>query len=300
MSAVAFSTVLLGLAWFGALNAILSAVSWCFARVLLPSRHREWGGLLLGLRLLPAAGSLIVVLTLFVPGHWQLEPDAPGEGFGLVVYALAMVGLAILGLSIGRGARLVRAGHVLMRRDPPVAGVSLAGIVRPRILVGPGVMDCLTPAELDVAIAHERAHRQACDNLKRFAMACAPDVFGVSGTARRLEERWHAVAEAAADARAVNGDERRALDLASAVVKVAKIDLELPVRRPAWSLLHDPPLLETRIRRLVGTRPPVGVPPRIGATAVTAGFGAIGLLMAGAVLADPIHRLTEALVRWLA
>jgi hypothetical protein len=299
LTEVAFSTILLGLAWFAALNGILSAVSWCLARVILASRHRERGVLLLGLRMLPAAGSLIFVVTLFVPGHWWLEPDGSGEAFGLALFALAAFGLAILGLSIRRGIRIVRAGQSLMRRDPPIVGVSLAGIVRTRILVGPEVAERLTPAELEVAIAHERAHREACDNLKRFAMACAPDLFGVSRMARRLEQGWHAAAEAAADARAVNGDERRALDLASALVNVAKIDVELPVGPAAWSLLHDPPLLETRVRRLVSARTPLYDPPGIAGVVVAAGLGAMTVLIAGAVLAEPIHRLTETLVRVL-
>jgi Zn-dependent protease with chaperone function len=301
MSALGASTLLLGLAWFAVINVVLSAVSWCLAQGLLVSRYRERGGLILGLRLLPAASATVFVTTMFAPGHWRLEPVGSDESFGVVVYAAAALGFAIVCLSAWRGARLVRAGRVLLRREPPVAGVSLAGIVRTRILVGREVLTRLTPGELDVAIAHERAHRTACDNLKRFAIACAPDLLGASRTARRLEERWHAAAEAAADARAVDGDERRALNLASALVKVAKLDVEKPLwpSSPVWSLLHDPPLLESRIRRLVAGHPPASKPPRITRAVLFAAMGTVAVLLTGVALAGTLHRLTETLVRTL-
>ena len=79
-------------------------------------------------------------------------------------------------------------------------GVSLAGIWRPRILIGSEALSALTPAELDVAISHEVAHQRSQDNLKRFLMFCAPDLFGWTRVARQLEERWQAEAECEADA----------------------------------------------------------------------------------------------------
>jgi beta-lactamase regulating signal transducer with metallopeptidase domain len=135
-------------------------------------------------------------------------------------------------------------------------GVSLAGILRPRILVGSAAAAALTPAELDAAISHEVAHQRSRDNLKRFLIYCAPDVLGWSGAARRLEEAWQAESECQADARAVRGDERRALVLASALVKVARLMRRpgLIVPSPGWSAFHVPSLLETRVARLVSGR----------------------------------------------
>jgi hypothetical protein len=173
--------------------------------------------------------------------------------------------------------------------------------VRTRILIGPAVADQLTPAELDVAMAHEQAHRLAYDNLKRFLMACAPDCFGGSRVARALEDRWRASAESLADARAVNGDERRAVNLASALVKVARIGLTAPAGAASlvWSTLNDPPLLEIRVRRLVSGTAPVASPPALAGRLTAIVAGTLGLGVSGAIVASAIHRTTEVLVRWL-
>ena len=129
-------------------------------------------------------------------------------------------------------------------------GVSFFGIWRPTILVGSEARAALTPDELDLAISHEIAHRQSLDNLKRFMMHVAPDLFGWTGVARELEERWQTEAECEADASAAGGDGQRAVLLASALVKVARLGGMGHLRSPspAWSAFHVPTLLELRVR----------------------------------------------------
>ena len=183
---------------------------------------------------------------------------------------------------------------------PGLAGVSLAGVFRTRILIGTAVRRVLSAAELDVALAHERAHRRALDNLKRSVMFCAPDLFGDWAVSRELEARWRATAEWLADARAVNGDGRRAVQLASALVKVSRISADRAAfaSSPAWSTLHDPPLLEMRVRRLVSGDAPAAEArtSRLPVCAIITGAG----LACVAMLASPaVHYLTEALVRAL-
>jgi beta-lactamase regulating signal transducer with metallopeptidase domain len=179
------------------------------------------------------------------------------------------------------------------------SGVSLAGVIAPRILIGRDVVRELTPAELDVAIAHELAHREAFDNLVRWAMLCAPDFFGHSIRARRLEADWHEAAESLADARAVRGDRVRAVHLASALVKVAKLAARGPrtTAIPAWSTLNDPPLLERRVRCLLSEAPPSLAPraPRLRMTLTLV----VGLVGAVPAAAESIHRVTEHLVNLL-
>jgi beta-lactamase regulating signal transducer with metallopeptidase domain len=181
------------------------------------------------------------------------------------------------------------------------SGVSLAGILRPTILVGSEAVAALTPGELEAAIAHERAHWGARDNFKRFLMFCAPDLFGWSAAARHLEERWRAEAECAADARAARGDDRRALLLASALVKVARLARHsgCVVPSPAWSAFHLAGLLETRVRRLTAGRAPID----------TAGSGLWWRVLAGAIAVSVtvwlsggsylLHQATESLVTHL-
>ena len=198
-------------------------------------------------------------------------------------------------------------------------GVSLAGIWRPRILIGSEARSALTPAELDVAISHEVAHQRSQDNLKRFFLYCAPDLFGWTRVARQLEERWQAEAECEADAAAVMGDSERAVVLASALVKVARLGCagtshQLSRAGTAgtaawtspwippwkmWSAFHVPTLLEMRVRRLVSSRavPPVATR-RLAWSSATLGLGIpVGLWLSG--FSSTLHLVTEVMVTHL-
>jgi Zn-dependent protease with chaperone function len=260
------SSTLLALAWFAAVNIVVSAGAWLAARWMLRRRNVGPGGLLM-LRLLPAAAATFLVVLVFVPGHLRFEPADAEESFGGLLVGLALLSTALLVRSGWRALSVARASAALrhwaeraLQASPQevlevdeLAGVSLAGIFRTRILIGSTARAVLTPAELRLAIAHERAHRSSRDNLKRCAMFCAPDVFGWSERARRLEAEWRAEAECRADALAVSGDETRAVQLASALVKVAQLGRPASAARhsPVWSPFHEAQLLEARIRRLV-------------------------------------------------
>jgi len=310
---MATRTLVLTLAWFAAVNATASVLSWMLATGLLSPRQRDKSRLQLTLRLFPALASIVFAGALFLPSHWLLEPRDANETLGLAWYALALAGLWVLVRSSARALAIVRTGRQLrigerratvdiaeVHEVDGLGGVSLAGVFRPRILIGPSIARELSSAELEVAVAHELAHRQAFDNVARWAMVCAPDFFGGSRAARRLEQDWHAAAESLADARAVRGDSVRAVHLASALVKVARLAAQGPAAPPvpAWSTLNDPPLLELRIRRLVTGAVPVATSgrSRLVPAAVTLG---VSLLVAAPACAGMIHRVTETLVNLL-
>ena len=154
-------------------------------------------------------------------------------------------------------------------------GLSVAGILSTKILVGANARRALTHAELDVALAHEQAHRRLWDNLKRFVVFCAPDILGLSEAGRQLERMWNSAVECLADEQAVAGDANRAVNLAAALVKVARLADASPSQNGpvVWSALHQPGLLELRVRRLVnGASTPgqFGLPVVSLATGVTA------------------------------
>jgi len=92
------STSLLGLAWFAAINLVVSVVVWFVSRrchdslTADPWRARR----LLALRLAPAFVSLAVVAVLFMPAHLWLEPAKADERIGFVPMILAVSGLALL------------------------------------------------------------------------------------------------------------------------------------------------------------------------------------------------------------
>jgi hypothetical protein len=305
------STVVLTLAWFAAINAVASILVWAWCGRQTSPRRVPGASSLLVVRLLPAAVSIVFAAGIFLPVHFLFEPGDARETFGLVLYFLASVGGFLLTRSGARAAGLWRLERHLRRGEREAAsfapgivevsghtGVSLAGVIAPRILIGPDVVRELTTEELDVAIAHELAHRDAFDNLARWAMACAPDLLGVTVRVCRIEQAWHEAAESLADRRAVNGDRVRAMHLASALIKVARLSERAPASPiPAWSTLNHPPLLEQRVRSLLaGTQPPA--PSRASRLAVALTIAA-GLVAFGMAAGGRIHHLTEGLVNIL-
>jgi hypothetical protein len=308
------TSIVLGLAWFAAANIAASVLSWVASR-LLPGEGRALAAnVLLFLRLLPATAAILLVAVVFVPAHVLYEPAASDESFGAVLFAFAALGVALL---VRAGVRLFQvsctarqlrqwiivpfesnAGEAFEAQGFP--GVSLAGVLRTRILVGSDVRAVLTPDELDVAVAHEREHRLSFDNLKRCAMFCAPDLFGWTASAKMLEGMWRARAESQADVRAAAGDKARAMHLASALLKVARVAGRPPgtLQQAVWSPFHEPSLLETRVRRLVddpSARPPAATLSRL---ALAAAAGAAATLWVSDAFYG-IHRATEALISLL-
>jgi beta-lactamase regulating signal transducer with metallopeptidase domain len=303
--------VVLTLGWFAAVNAGASLLAWVLTGLTSSRPQSGTPRRLIPIRLFPACASMLFAGGMFLPSHLLLEPRDANETLGLLWYGLSMAGAFLLVRSALRAGEVWRHGRQLRRvehrSDPALAGarqvegfsgVSLAGVISPRILIGPDVVRELTPAELDVAIAHELAHRDAFDNLVRWAMLCAPDFFGHSARAQRLEDDWHEAAESLADASAVRGDPGRAVHLASALVKVARLAAQAPGAPaiPAWSTLNDPPLLERRVRCLLSGVLPAPAPrvPRL-PVALTLVAGLIGAVPA----AESLHRITEQLVSLL-
>jgi hypothetical protein len=300
------STVVLTLAWFALANAVTSGA----VRIAFKGMRRR-GGLdapaLLALRLLPLTAAALFAFVLLLPTHWSAESRDGSESFGLLLYALAGSSVVLFALSASRTATALRACRELRRRwsrgagaatDAAVPGMSLAGIVRTRVLVGRPVREALSAEELEVALAHEHAHQRSRDNLKRFAMFAAPDVLRFTATGREIERLWNAETECRADAAAVGGDSARAAHLASALLKVARLAGASTHGQssPLWSSFYQRELLERRVRRLVAgtSRPAVGsrflalVLPLLTLSVCVA-------WIAGLPLA--VHEMTEALVR---
>ncbi len=153
---------------------------------------------------------------------------------------------------------------------------------------------------MDVSLAHELAHHDSRDNLKRVLVACSPDLLDVWPSGRALERRWRAAVEFAADARAVAGSQTRAVALASALLKVARLAPAAGV--PAAGIaFYDGTLLSARIDRLLSPgldgRPPHRVAPAwevsLGSMTLCAGAAGRGAAWFG------VHLATEGLVRFL-
>ncbi len=317
--------LLLALAWFAvvnlALSALAAAVGPALARAALRMRPSRAPAALLALKLVPGAVALLFIFALFLPAQWRFEPKDADESAGYTLVALGLLGAVSVGRAARRAVRDYRATRRLERgwlaRARPVpssaAGglpiyclpddvpiVSMTGLREARVFVSRSVVKALTGDELDASLAHERAHHQTRDNVKRLLVACSPDLLGLWPGGREIERRWREAMEFAADARAAAGGEGRGLLLASALVKVARMTPATGVQ-PAGCGFYDGAPIWERVSRLLA--PEVGeVPPsRLGRAWSVSLCGMT--LVAAAIAAEGVwlgvHVATEGLVRFL-
>ena len=111
----------------------------------------------------------------------------------------------------------------VFRFDHPFPVVAVVGIIRPRLFVADKVLRSLTEGEFRAAIAHEYGHLTTKDNLKRTLLRMCRDLL-LFPIGKGLDRAWSECVESLADeyaARSVGG--ARALDLAAALVKIAKL-----------------------------------------------------------------------------
>ena len=98
---------------------------------------------------------------------------------------------------------------------------AVVGLRRGRLFLADGLLRALAPDELDGVVAHEAAHRAACDNLKRLLLRASPDLLAWSGPGARLRQAFEEAAEREADDRACA--RVSPLVLARALLKVAAL-----------------------------------------------------------------------------
>jgi hypothetical protein len=277
--------------------------------------------LLFAVRMLPFTLTLFAVLAFCIPSYLWLEPEAAGEKVGFVCFLAAVLGAAIWTLAIVRVVHAVRgtarylhrcerhgkpiempgetAPALLLKDKSPVLAV--AGVLHPRLVISRRVMRGLTAEQIDAALRHERAHRASGDNLKRFFMLLAPDVLPFMRGFATLEQRWAKAIEWAADDQASAGDPRRALSLADALVKVAKMGNQPQLSYLTSSLMADDHDLSERVDRLLRPQPiptkPVKelIPLVSGAGALMAASLMIVVLWPASL--SVVHQALEQLVR---
>jgi Zn-dependent protease with chaperone function len=228
-------------------NAIASVLAAFFWRML-ATRATKWPAgtrarVTFALRSYPLIGSLLVILVLLAPAYYLYEPEHTNENVSVTLAALALFSSAGLALALWRGlaswyvtGRLVRRWHASAR---PVAlqGIGLpvfviedkfpvmavVGILRPRLYVANQILETLTPDELAAAIAHEHGHVRARDNFKRFVMRACRDSLMIFPTGRLLDVAWSESIEEAADEYAAQTHKGMAIELASALIKIARL-----------------------------------------------------------------------------
>ena len=311
--------VLLGtavsLATFALVYTSLSLMVCCGWRLAAVACRRRSGsfiaGALFGLRVLPFLGAAAITLGITVPSFLLLEPHSAEEPLGVAPFALAAlcVGLWLLGIAraLGSQRNTSRAVSVWLRDAVPVRSAEnvtihqvrenapaliVAGVRGPKVIASTTTLAALSADELRSAIRHEVAHVRGHDNFKKLLFRLCV-FFGMA----ELEAAWAQAAELAADDEAVE-NERDALDLAAALIKVSRLAAN-PTAELATGLFEPPSQsLSMRVERLIAWNPAgpahesasrYFLPPVI--------LTMLGLLPSYSTVLNQMHAFTEWLVR---
>jgi Zn-dependent protease with chaperone function len=324
----------LALATLLALNSAASLAAALLWRCVAPALS-DWPAaararLLFTLRLLPAVTATIVVCLVLLPAYVANEPRHSVEGVSFKLAALACLSAAGLLLACWRGIATWLATRRLLRNwlqnaEPlppetfalpayrlrhPFPVVALVGTWRPRLFIAEKLLSELNSAELQAALAHEAGHLAARDNCKRALLRACRDVLTLAPCGRALDRAWDAAAEEAADEYAARADQQTALNLAAALVKIARL---VPAQmKPATPVSvsfidADATILTRRVQRLMQMAETAN--PRyttltqsvaaLQTCALSAVFCLALLVISNPTLLSGAHRLLEFFVRGL-
>lgn len=221
------------------------------------------------LRLLPAALATLAAFGIVLPIFFAFESRATQESIPVTVVLLASLGAALCARGAWRAAGAWRAtrdvardwrrrGRRLERFDTPLPvfaieetfpTVAVVGVARPALFIAERVLRECGDEEIRAMLHHECAHVTKRDNLKRFVIRACPDFVGGD-----LDRAWARAAEEAADAAVVARDPSFAVELAQALIHVARL-APAPQAPSLASAFYRGGSIESRVRRLVQPAP---------------------------------------------
>lgn len=215
--------------------SVLIASGWRMAARFSPRRSNvSYARFLYMVRMTPLLGAMVAALSFELPSFLFFEPKGVEEQLGAWPLALSALWLLFAASVVWQAVAVCRRTSDLCRdwtgglpalqeqqgmpvfttntSAPPMA---VAGIRDPQLLVSSTLLQALEQSELERALAHETAHVRHRDNLRKLSfLLCRFPGMAV------LERSWADASEFAADESAV-GSKREALELASALVKIA-------------------------------------------------------------------------------
>lgn len=222
---------------------LVSLLVWSIFRV----RISSWSSsrqvkTLFWMRTAPVALGICAVLFLFAPAYLRHEPRVGHEDVSVNLGILAVLSAIAIAVAAVRGIATWRATSRLTAQWMSQAGpielphldlpayqlphafpvIAVVGAFRPRLFIASQVVETLSPSELQAALEHETGHLLAHDNLKRAIVRACSDLAFIPGSGQ-LERAWLEASEAAADEYAARRDRRFGLDLAAALVKIARM-----------------------------------------------------------------------------
>ncbi len=238
------SLVLASLLTINALASVAAAAVWRFIeRPLQTCSARTRAEVLFAIRVGPPALALISVTLFLVPSYLRYEPYTTAEVVSKKLATLAILSVIGVTLALWRALRSSLATRSLRREwlsnavQIRLSGIGIptfriansfpiiavVGTIKPRLFIAEHVLERLSEEELSAAIAHECGHLAAHDNFKRSLLRACRDVLMIVPCGRSLDRAWAEAAECAADEHAAQQNAETALNLASALVKIAKM-----------------------------------------------------------------------------
>jgi Zn-dependent protease with chaperone function len=229
------------------INAFASLVAaGCWQMLERPARRwssRARADILFFMRVGPPAVAVISIVVFLVPSYLIYEPSSTGEVVSKKLAALAIISAIGVALALWRGLRSWLATRSLLREwlrtatpiqlssiDIPTFRIphtfpiiAVVGTMRPRLFIAERVLHSLSEDELLATIAHERGHLAARDNFKRSLLRACCDALLIIPCGRSLDRAWAETAESAADEYAAQESPVVALNLASALVRIARM-----------------------------------------------------------------------------
>ena len=236
--------VLAALLTINALASLLAAACWRLFEWPLRNRPaRTRAEILFALRVSPPALALISVGLFLIPSYIGYEPYSTSEVVSTKLAVLAMVSAVGVAFALWRGFRSWFATRSLLREwlatadrieldgistptfriRHPFPIIAVVGTIKPRLFVAEHVLQTLSEEEMKAAIAHEGGHLAARDNLKRSLLRACRDALMIVPCGRSMDRAWAETAECAADEYAAQQNADTALNLASALIAIARM-----------------------------------------------------------------------------
>lgn len=272
--------ITLVLALLLAINATATMVAANFGRLCKPLLRkcsaRTRAEILFVMRIGPPVLAIVAIGAFMVPSYLLYEPHKTEETVGWKLGLLATLSAIGVGLAIWRGVRtwlatrsllkdwLANSTHMdldgisvptfVLQHSFPI--IAVVGAFRPRLFIADHVLKSLSAEEIAAAVAHEGGHLAAHDNFKRSVMRVSRAALLLIPCGRSLDRAWSEASESAADEHAAQQSSLLALNLASALVRIARMipkgqRQQIPAAVSAFLSGDDPPGVKVRVRRLV-------------------------------------------------
>ena len=275
-----FLGITLVLALLLTINATATMVSAAFGRLCKPLLRkfsaRTRAEILFVMRIGPPVLAIVAIVAFMIPSYLIYEPHATDETVSWKLGTLAMLSAIGVGLAISRGIRSWFATRSLLKDwlaastrieleaihvptyvlDHSFPIIAVVGAFRPRLFLANHVLESLSEEELAAAMAHECGHLAAGDNFKRSVMRVSRAALLLIPCGRSLDRAWSEASESAADEHAAQQSSFVALNLASALVRIARMIPKgqrqvIPASVSAFLAGEDSPGVKVRVRRLV-------------------------------------------------